>query len=187
MSEPEPIYKASPDGHAKKRKRKTYSCIDCRRRKLKCDREQPCGRCQKEGHPQTCVFNPESAADWHASENDEPETMFKHYPGDSDRRASIPRLETAARNGILGDASADTVLALRRKVDYLEARIAALESHYKVPGVADSADKHGQLQTRDDNDDDGETGHYFKGKGFKTFCFGTTNVVTMITLVCSTV
>lgn len=40
-----------------KRKRKTLSCYDCRRRKLKCDREEPsCSRCRKAGQPELCSY-----------------------------------------------------------------------------------------------------------------------------------
>ncbi|KAI9705774.1 MAG: hypothetical protein M1820_005022 [Bogoriella megaspora] len=42
---------------APKRKRKAFSCYDCRRRKLKCDREHPaCSRCIKAGHADTCRY-----------------------------------------------------------------------------------------------------------------------------------
>lgn len=45
-----------PQG-TRKRKRKTFSCDACRKRKLKCDREFPvCGRCQKSGNAATCVY-----------------------------------------------------------------------------------------------------------------------------------
>ncbi|EEA29090.1 hypothetical protein TMatcc_002537 [Talaromyces marneffei ATCC 18224] len=40
-----------------KRKRKTLSCYECRRRKLKCDREEPsCGRCRKAAQPELCSY-----------------------------------------------------------------------------------------------------------------------------------
>jgi hypothetical protein len=40
-----------------KRKRKTLSCYECRRRKLKCDREEPsCSRCRKAGQPELCSY-----------------------------------------------------------------------------------------------------------------------------------
>lgn len=40
-----------------KRKRKTLSCYECRRRKLKCDREEPsCSRCRKAGQPDLCSY-----------------------------------------------------------------------------------------------------------------------------------
>jgi hypothetical protein len=48
---------AAPPG-GQKRKRKAYSCYDCRRRKLKCDRELPCcGRCQKAGLASSCSYD----------------------------------------------------------------------------------------------------------------------------------
>ena len=41
-----------------RRKRKALSCYDCRRRKLRCDRELPtCGRCSKAGHADTCSYD----------------------------------------------------------------------------------------------------------------------------------
>lgn len=40
-----------------KRKRKTLSCFECRRRKLKCDREQPaCSRCRKANQSELCSY-----------------------------------------------------------------------------------------------------------------------------------
>ena len=42
-----------------KRRRIALACLDCRRRKLKCDRIFPaCSRCQKAGHPETCTYDP---------------------------------------------------------------------------------------------------------------------------------
>ena len=44
-----------------RRKRKALSCYDCRRRKLRCDREVPtCGRCSKAGHADTCSYDERS-------------------------------------------------------------------------------------------------------------------------------
>ena len=44
-----------------RRKRKALSCYDCRRRKLRCDRELPtCGRCSKAGHADTCSYDERS-------------------------------------------------------------------------------------------------------------------------------
>lgn len=44
------------DPPPRKRRRAALSCLDCKRRKLKCDRTYPCSRCQKRGHPQTCTY-----------------------------------------------------------------------------------------------------------------------------------
>lgn len=53
-----------------KRKRKALSCFDCRRRKLKCDREYPtCSRCQKAGQADTCSYDERALASRHVSSN----------------------------------------------------------------------------------------------------------------------
>ncbi|KAL3228915.1 Oleate activated transcription factor 3 [Nakaseomyces bracarensis] len=40
----------------KGRRRLTVVCTNCRKRKTKCDREQPCGRCRSLGDAATCVY-----------------------------------------------------------------------------------------------------------------------------------
>ncbi|KAG9230609.1 hypothetical protein BJ875DRAFT_150495 [Amylocarpus encephaloides] len=40
----------------RKRARPTKSCLECRRKKLKCDRVQPCSQCRKLGRDSLCVF-----------------------------------------------------------------------------------------------------------------------------------
>ncbi|KAJ5225545.1 hypothetical protein N7468_006770 [Penicillium chermesinum] len=55
-----PSAQASPDAatNGVKRKRKTYSCDACRRRKLKCDRGYPsCARCMKAGQARSCFYD----------------------------------------------------------------------------------------------------------------------------------
>lgn len=42
---------------ARKRRRRTMACTQCRSRKLRCDREYPiCGRCQKSKNPTQCTY-----------------------------------------------------------------------------------------------------------------------------------
>lgn len=41
---------------SKGRRRLTVVCTNCRKRKTKCDREQPCGRCRSLGDAATCVY-----------------------------------------------------------------------------------------------------------------------------------
>ena len=46
---------------ASKRRRIALACLDCRRRKLKCDRTYPaCTRCQKRGHADGCTYDPDA-------------------------------------------------------------------------------------------------------------------------------
>lgn len=53
LTSPNPIPSIVP----KKRPRPVKSCLTCRSKKLKCDREQPCSQCVKNKHPERCVFD----------------------------------------------------------------------------------------------------------------------------------
>lgn len=44
----------SPSG-VRKRRRPAYSCIECRRRKVRCDRAKPCGQCTAHNTP-SCTY-----------------------------------------------------------------------------------------------------------------------------------
>lgn len=44
---------------ARKRRRPALSCAECRRRKIKCDRNIPCGQCTQ-SKSTTCTYSPES-------------------------------------------------------------------------------------------------------------------------------
>ncbi|EPS94767.1 hypothetical protein FOMPIDRAFT_1133696 [Fomitopsis schrenkii] len=41
----------------KKRRRQALSCTECKRRKIKCDRAQPCGPCTRRGEPSKCQWH----------------------------------------------------------------------------------------------------------------------------------
>lgn len=41
---------------APKRRRPALSCVPCRRRKVKCDRQEPCGPCSRVGNPNACHY-----------------------------------------------------------------------------------------------------------------------------------
>ncbi|KUI60038.1 hypothetical protein VP1G_07260 [Cytospora mali] len=56
---------SEPDGdnsRARKRNRKTLSCVQCRRSKVKCDRGTPCGRCSRAGRKNQCSYGLETAS-----------------------------------------------------------------------------------------------------------------------------
>lgn len=46
----------TPDQPPRKRQRVRLSCLECRRRKLSCDRGYPCERCLKSGTPDRCTY-----------------------------------------------------------------------------------------------------------------------------------
>ncbi|KAF7309956.1 C6 transcriptional factoral factor [Mycena indigotica] len=41
----------------KKRRRQALSCTECKRRKIRCDRKQPCGPCARRGEQEKCQWN----------------------------------------------------------------------------------------------------------------------------------
>jgi hypothetical protein len=45
------------EGPAKRRRRPALSCVECRSRKVKCDREKPCGACTRL-RSTTCTYRP---------------------------------------------------------------------------------------------------------------------------------
>ena len=59
MVEQPTIQCADTDGNgpAKRRRRPALSCVECRMRKVKCDREKPCGACTRIKSA-TCTFRP---------------------------------------------------------------------------------------------------------------------------------
>ena len=186
MSEPSPSSKPSPDGPPRKRKRKTYSCIDCRRRKLKCDREQPCSRCQKEGHPQTCIFNAESGAEFNGSEIEEPDGVFRNLPTTAPKRPSnsVHLLEVAAeRNRNPSDGHYESTSYLKNKIEQLESRIALLESS-STRSTAMPAFL-GARPRQSGSEGTYEKTRMVKGKGTVTHFFGATNATSMLIHVCS--
>ncbi|RDL33941.1 uncharacterized protein BP5553_08309 [Venustampulla echinocandica] len=60
LDAPAPINPSSasprPDSASRKRARPTKSCLECRRKKLRCDRVQPCIQCTKLGREALCVY-----------------------------------------------------------------------------------------------------------------------------------
>jgi Fungal specific transcription factor domain/Fungal Zn(2)-Cys(6) binuclear cluster domain len=60
-------------GNSLKRPRPVISCLDCRRKKLKCDRNLPCQQCVKGGRAASCSFQPGQEPDVRAAGPDQPE------------------------------------------------------------------------------------------------------------------
>ncbi|QRD93157.1 hypothetical protein F9C07_13060 [Aspergillus flavus] len=46
----------SPSQPIRKRRRPAYSCTECRRRKVRCDRSQPCNQCTKQDVALSCTY-----------------------------------------------------------------------------------------------------------------------------------
>ena len=120
------------DTSASKRRRIAFSCLDCRRRKLKCDRLLPsCSRCQNGGHPESCTYNSDavesaiqtrdfSTADGHGAPRTAPRlpSVARSFAADQGQQTrSRPHLDdTTAR-----------LYAQEERIRQLEYRIIGLE------------------------------------------------------------
>ncbi|GME24061.1 uncharacterized protein LTHEOB_3385 [Neofusicoccum parvum] len=179
----------------RKRRRIALSCYDCRRRKLRCDREYPaCGRCRKGGHADTCSYDsraepPAAARDGHqpVAESDDDRAAILS-PTSSNTVPRAPVVPDAAQHAPRD--SADLLSFQRKKITELESRLAQLE------GKANDSVSNGQaiqhagdellwpnsaFQNRQPIGDgnEGET-MLLRGKAFKTAYFGRSNITSVV-------
>ncbi|KAG7443528.1 uncharacterized protein BT62DRAFT_935135 [Guyanagaster necrorhizus] len=64
----------------KKRRRQALSCTECKRRKIRCDRNQPCAPCVRRGEQSKCLWNVVEPAEKYATraEYDELKARVEH-------------------------------------------------------------------------------------------------------------
>jgi hypothetical protein len=163
----------SPEGHdgssqqRTSKKRKVLSCYACRNRKMKCDRVYPvCGRCQKTGRADQCMYDPRMLEESHVNSSAHP-----------DGTASFTLAERLAD----GNASAETSEALRWRVRTQERRIAMLEQKL---AAKDNSKNPSQYEDIVPEEPEIQEEIMFRGKGFKTQFHGVTSVMSMISRVC---
>ena len=131
--------------YVRKRKRKALSCVDCKRRKLKCDRMYPaCGRCIKGGYAHSCQYTSLDgvtvADDQDPSDDDEEaeeqpavRTRSQASPERSEKTSSVPAndfVTTIPRARQAGNTTSSVAALLRsqeEKIQRLEHRIIGLE------------------------------------------------------------
>ena len=171
-----------------KRRRIAFSCFECRRRKLKCDRLFPsCSRCLKGGSSEGCSYDSEAV-----------ESGQKSYvtrdlqPGGSTAvTQKITRLPSLARSFIADDGdtyveqlqhaedTASRLSAQDERIRQLEYRIIGLEKAARETGIQrlGSSNNREPFQTEPTSAPDvrelakKETMN-FRGKSFKTQFFG---------------
>ena len=175
--------------HARKRKRKALSCIDCKRRKLKCDRIYPaCGRCVKGGYPQSCQYTSRDGVAT-ADDQDQSDDEEEHEEPSTAQTKVQEQVETGRKAMKSDDHPIDPrVTALLRSqeetISQLQNRIVGLErlvnTQHQIPTKFDSP-----LQTinapqlwidspaKSKGSRDQEL-MLFRGKGFKTQFYGQT-------------
>lgn len=179
---------------ARKRQRVRLSCLECRRRKLSCDRGFPCERCIKSGTPDRCSYESRNGEVVNASSGIPPQ-----FAQLDSRRFGIGDAGSAF---IARDS--DTVRHDHDRIRRLELEIAQLKNQLTRPGAAASYDGSTVAATnspstqKDDTPGEGgeqpvnrpevqecidatsattEKGElrFFRGKGFRTRYFGPHN------------
>src|SRR2546421_2065475 len=118
----------------RKRRRKALSCYDCRRRKLRCDRDYPsCSRCQKAGQADSCIYESDPPEPKEHGDGEKPElgatvTAFETgriIPTASNTQPSIEPSSTLDRH--FTDVSSSKLVLQARRIAQLESRLASLE------------------------------------------------------------
>ncbi|KAF2091738.1 hypothetical protein K490DRAFT_61166 [Saccharata proteae CBS 121410] len=178
----------------RKRRRKALSCYDCRRRKLRCDREYPaCTRCRKGGHPETCSYD--ARADLGKGGLDE---FAMHLEADANDRIAILSPSTLHSAAKAGPEANDLLQSQRQKISELETRLAQLEGRSSRSSLSHNAMGQESVVTVHEawpNNIDSvfappnrsilkepaelET-MLFRGKGFKTQFFGASNITSTL-------
>jgi hypothetical protein len=174
----------------KRKQRAVLSCNDCRRRKLKCDRELPCNRCIHDGVAEKCAYG----KDAQSTEDDTKQILTpKRVRRSSPQRVvTNTSLATPSHDNIIGQEShslyASSEHAEKDRVTDLEQRIASMETllsslQHKpehLPGPTS------QSENAHVGESSGTAPVLFKGRNYRTFYYGPTNPMMVITHVCLT-
>lgn len=78
----------------KKRRRPPLSCEQCRKRKIRCDRTQPCANCVKSNIP-SCTYAPYHVPAWRAKKMDAMMVSGRDSAADGAGKASLRNLKAA--------------------------------------------------------------------------------------------
>ena len=158
-----------------KRRRIALACLDCRRRKLKCDRIYPaCSRCQKAGHPDTCTYDP-NAID---SLNERPYMDFARGNRDSESHSNALRRHPDPNyfgNHQPLDTDYGLITGMQSHIDQLESRIIGLERAVNLDQQrAEPPNPKTQYGSPKSRREDKEF-MTFRGKNYKTAFYGATH------------
>ena len=121
---------ASSNGHSvlsdvsRKRSRPILSCLECRRKKLKCDRTLPCDQCRRLGRARLCAFS-DGVEPLGKQENasSESATLFNTRPSKVLRQAGDEAVLQNDTNG--ANEATGTIEELKSRVLRLEAALTA--------------------------------------------------------------
>ena len=182
----------------RKRRRKALSCYDCRRRKLRCDREYPsCSRCRKGGQADSCTYESVPPDSKDLDDGEKPVAGFESSAPrllKSTRPTSPPPTEPLTVPGKpFPDASSSKLVLQARRIAQLESRLASLEASQPSATWQGLGEVTSIAKTSDKKDGTGTISFLtsareqiqpetilFRGKGYKTQYYGGTNPTSLI-------
>ena len=175
----------SPEGPpSTKRRRIALACLDCRRRKLKCDRTFPaCTRCQKGGNAASCIYDPdavESIAGTTSAEGAraDGQSINGHQNADHGGMTKSDTSPTSFVHHHALDTDDSALAGLKAHIYRLENRVIGLEKlthdpqhRYGFPVPTNSL-RPSKQNVKDGAPSEEKDLMMFRGKSFKTQFFG---------------
>lgn len=188
------------DGSTNKRRRIAFSCLACRKRKLKCDRVFPsCSRCQKGGHPEACTYDSEAIESGLPQPSGDGAHGIRELPSGYNGLRTDPHQRSVARSFTEDDGqgtltreqppedAASRLYAQEERIRQLERRIIGLEKAAYGGQTLWSNQSDGPKSARAESKSISEQKEaavaetmIFKGKHFKTQFFGASHHISYL-------
>lgn len=133
-----------------KRPRPVLSCLECRRKKLRCDRQSPCARCLNGGRSAQCSYN-ESAFSAASSEQSHDATDCT-YGTRSAKAARVTSVEAPSDHGAVPRFSLELAPSTPVKVGVIEdlqSRLCKLEQQFAHQSPASDQSRHSEAGITD--------------------------------------
>ncbi|KAF1953148.1 hypothetical protein CC80DRAFT_150507 [Byssothecium circinans] len=173
----------NPETSSKKRKQRAIlSCVICRKRKLKCDRELPCNRCINGAIAGQCAYG----NDLHFGEDESTDTHeLKRQRKDSNRPRYTSPTQVNQQQKTIPDRPGDPLHtseeSSQNAVKRLEQRVATLE--ILLDSLQSKDDDHAQPIVASEpavEDNFTVSAGLFKGRNYRTFYYGPTNPMLVV-------
>lgn len=182
----------SPDeARASKRRRIALACLDCRRRKLKCDRAFPaCTRCRKGGKTASCIYDPDALEAIVGPSAEQGNVNGGHIDGRYEAGSHVNRRNPGSPSSFIHhhalDRDESAVTALRAHIYRLETRLISLEKTINDPYQPHYPSRRGEFvphsRQNASKDPDAKVAEamMFRGKSFKTQFYGASHHTSQI-------
>lgn len=176
----------TPDGSVRlqrKRKRNVLSCLDCRRRKVKCDHGLPaCSRCRLRDMASSCTYEVLPGDEYgNHEEFVEPQDELKG-PANGGRAPSYSHPPNGPKAKEVSLVPLPAFLEQKETIARLEDRLRLLE-RVVARDVSGAPSATGIFEQHSEKPRQPET-HLFKGRGFRTQFYGASCPTSLLASVC---